>query len=72
MSAMSHPMDKKKLLSLIKGGEGLNLEFKRSTAELQGAMQALCAFMNASGGTVVIGAGPDGRLIGQIVSDETQ
>ena len=65
-------MNEKKLLYLLKEGEGLRLEFKRSTAELQGAMQALCAFMNALGGTVIIGVGPHGSLAGQIISDATQ
>jgi len=31
-------------------------------------MQALCAFLNESGGTVVIGVGPDGKLLGQVIS----
>ncbi|MBN1849857.1 MAG: putative DNA binding domain-containing protein [Deltaproteobacteria bacterium] len=62
----------KQLNKLLKKGEGQKLEFKRSTAELQGSMQSLCAFMNASGGIVIIGVGPDGRLIGQDVSDSTQ
>jgi ATP-dependent DNA helicase RecG len=72
MKAMSDSINEKKLLSLMKEGEGLKLEFKRSTAELQGAMHSLCAFMNASGGMVVIGVGPDGKLLGQIISDATQ
>jgi ATP-dependent DNA helicase RecG len=62
----------KQLTDLLKKGEGQTLEFKRSTAELQGAMQALCAFMNGAGGMVIIGVGPDGRLLGQEVSDATQ
>jgi predicted HTH transcriptional regulator len=72
MNAMSNSMNEKKLLALLKEGEGLKLEFKRSTAELQGAMHSLCAFLNASGGTVVIGVGPDGKLLGQVISDATQ
>jgi len=35
-------------------------------------MQSLCAFLNGSGGIVSIGVGPDGRLMGQDVSDATQ
>ncbi len=62
----------KQLTGLLKKGEGQTLELKRSTAELQGAMQALCAFMNGAGGMVIIGVGPDGRLLGQDVSDATQ
>jgi len=62
----------KQLAELLKKGEGQTLEFKRSTAELQGAMQSLCAFMNGAGGMVIIGVGPDGRLFGQNASDSTQ
>ncbi|MDI6793625.1 MAG: ATP-binding protein, partial [bacterium] len=72
MKASGNPGGAKQLAGLFKKGEGRTLEFKRSTAELQGAMQTLCAFLNVSGGTVVIGVGPDGRLLGQEVSDSTQ
>ncbi|MFA5141245.1 MAG: ATP-binding protein [Elusimicrobiota bacterium] len=55
----------------MKTGEGLTLEFKRSTAELREGMHALCAFLNGSGGTLVFGIRPDGGLSGQQVSDKT-
>jgi ATP-dependent DNA helicase RecG len=47
------------------------LEFKRSTGELKDGMQALCAFLNGSGGTVLFGVRPDGGIEGQDVSDKT-
>ena len=72
MKSAGSPASMKQLAALIKKGEGQTLEFKRSTAELRGAMHSLCAFLNGSGGTVIIGVGPDGRLIGQNVSDATQ
>src|SRR4030042_793756 len=72
MTAVSNHVNEKKLISLLKKGEGQTLEFKRSTAELQGAMQSLCAFMNGAGGMVIIGVGHDGLLLGQDVSDATQ
>lgn len=72
MTAIGIPTNAKQLAGLVKKGEGLAREFKRSTAEIQGAMQSLCAFLNGSGGIVIIGVGPDGRLIGQDVSDATQ
>ena len=72
MTAIGIPTNAKQLAALVKKGEGLTLECKRSTAEIQGAMQSLCAFLNGSGGIVIIGVGPDGRLIGQDVSDATQ
>jgi ATP-dependent DNA helicase RecG len=72
MKAARNPSSPKQLADLLKKGEGQTLEFKRSTAELQGAMQSLCAFMNGAGGMVIIGVGQDGRLLGQDVSDATQ
>lgn len=59
------------LQSFIALGESETLEFKRSTAELRRAGQTLCAFLNGQGGKVLIGVGPDGRLVGQEVADIT-
>ncbi len=72
MTLAGTSINRKQLAALLKTGEGQMMEFKRSTAELQGAMQSLCAFLNGSGGTVIVGVGPDGRLLGQDVSDATQ
>jgi predicted HTH transcriptional regulator len=59
------------LQSLIAQGESETLELKRSTAELKRAGETLCAFLNGDGGKVLIGVGPDGRLVGQEVADIT-
>lgn len=59
------------LQSLVAQGESETLEFKRSTAELRRAAETLCAFLNGEGGKVLIGVGPDGRLVGQQVADIT-
>lgn len=56
---------------LVAAGESKTLELKRSTGELREAMQTLCAFANGDGGMVVIGAKPDGQLVGQQVSEQT-
>ena len=64
-------MDITKLRQLIRHGEGAILEFKRSTGELREAMQALCGFLNSSGGTVLFGVRQDGAIEGQEVSDQT-
>ncbi len=56
---------------LAKRGESWTVEFKRSTGELREAMQTLCAFANGGGGTVVVGVRPNGRVVGQQVSDQT-
>lgn len=57
---------------LIVGGESETLEFKKSTGQLSEAARTLCAFLNASGGTVLIGVSPQGKVVGQQVSDSTQ
>jgi len=72
MSATGNLAVPKQLAALLKRGESSTLEFKRSTAELQGAMPALCAFLNASGGKVIIGIGTDGRIIGQEVFETAE
>jgi len=65
------PANENELTRLIKRGEGLTLEFKRSTAELREGMQTVCAFLNGSGGTVLFGVRPDGVAEGQHISDKT-
>lgn len=59
------------LEQLVATGESETLEFKRSTAELRRAGEALCAFLNGEGGQVVIGVAPEGKVVGQQVSDNT-
>jgi ATP-dependent DNA helicase RecG len=59
------------LQTLVAQGESETLELKRSTAELRRAGETLCAFLNGEGGKVLIGVGPDGRLVGQDVADIT-
>jgi ATP-dependent DNA helicase RecG len=57
---------------LIAQGESETLELKRSTAQLTRAGESLCAFLNADGGTVIIGATDSGALLGQQISDKTR
>lgn len=64
-------MTRESLQSLIAHGESETLEFKRSTAELRRVGETLCAFLNGDGGKVLIGVGPDGKLVGQEVADIT-
>lgn len=53
-----------KLQNLISQGEGQTLEFKRSTAEIDKAIQELVSFANTNGGTILIGVSDEGRIIG--------
>ena len=71
MTAAGIPANAKQLAVLVKEGEGLALEFKRSTGELKEGMQTLCAFLNGSGGMVLFGVRPEGTTEGQGVSDQT-
>jgi hypothetical protein len=64
-------MDVIAVKSLVAAGESDSVEFKKSTAELPRVGETLCAFLNGHGGIVLIGAAPDGRLLGQEVSDST-
>ncbi len=65
------PANAKDLARLLKRGEGLTLEFKRTTGELREGLQTICAFLNGAGGIVLFGVRPDGRPEGQHISDQT-
>lgn len=54
-------MTKKTLSNLLKIGEGLTLEFKRSASSLG---REICALANASGGKILVGVDDDGSVIG--------
>lgn len=65
-------MDIHQIEKLIEQGESTNLEFKTSTAKLHSVFETICAFLNANGGTVLIGVKNDGQIIGQDVTDNTR
>lgn len=52
-------------------GESETLEFNRSTGQRREAARTLCAMLNHRGGRVLFGVEPDGRVVGQQVSDRT-
>lgn len=64
-------MDRDKLEQLVRQGETENIEFKKSSAQLRRAMETLCGMLNGAGGRVLIGITPQGKIIGQEVSDKT-
>jgi ATP-dependent DNA helicase RecG len=64
-------MDLADIKRLAARGESETLELKRSTAELRRAGETLCGFLNGSGGIVLIGVNPNGKVVGQQVSDTT-
>ena len=52
-------------------GEWEHLEFKKTTGELHGGMETLCAFLNGAGGKVLFGVTNAGRILGQDMADAT-
>lgn len=56
---------------LAAAGESEAVEFKKSTSQLRRAGETLCGFLNGTGGVVLIGVGPEGRVTGQTVADTT-
>lgn len=65
-------INKNKLKILVSQGESEILEFKKSTGLLSAAFETVCAFLNGRGGTVLIGIGEGGKIIGQDVTDKTR
>jgi ATP-dependent DNA helicase RecG len=57
--------------SWVRSGESENIEFKRTTGERREAVRTVCAMLNHRGGRVIFGVEPDGRIVGQMVSDRT-
>ena len=57
--------------SWVRGGESETLELQRTTGERREAARTIYAMLNHRGGRVIFGVEPDGRLIGQMVSDRT-
>ncbi|ROR32577.1 ATP-binding protein [Inmirania thermothiophila] len=64
-------MDLNELKTLVARGESEISEFKKSTAQLRRAMETLCGMLNGSGGRVLFGVTPQGRIVGQAISDKT-
>jgi ATP-dependent DNA helicase RecG len=64
-------MELAELEKIVTGGESETVEFKKSTGQLHRAGETLCAFLNGRGGQVFIGVTPEGRVVGQQVSDAT-
>ncbi|MGL4463951.1 MAG: ATP-binding protein [Planctomycetia bacterium] len=65
-------MTEAELLAVVVAGESDTLEFKKSTAEKDTALRTVCGMLNGSGGRVLVGVTPNGKVQGQDVSDATQ
>lgn len=64
-------MDESQLLSKIRSGEGQQVEFKTSFAEQNEAIESLCAFTQAEGGSVFFGVNDDEDIIGVTIGKNT-
>lgn len=64
-------MNIEELKELVSRGESETVEFKKSTGQLRRAAETLCGMLNGTGGRVLIGVTPEGRIVGQTVSDRT-
>lgn len=65
-------MNMEQLNGIIANKENQTLEFKKSTAQLRAICETICAFLNRGGGIVLIGVTDSGKILGQIVSDNTR
>ncbi len=70
MNQKTNQKQLKELNEIIENGETEEVEFKKSTAQLEKGMRALCAFLNHKGGAVYFGI-DNKTLVGQQVSDPT-
>lgn len=59
------------ILHLAENHEGVDIEFKETTGQLNRGMETLCGMINGSGGVVVFGVSNKGKIIGQEIGDKT-
>lgn len=53
------------LLTLIEQGEGLTVEFKKSTSDItKDVYETVCSFSNRDGGHIFLGVKDDGSVLG--------
>lgn len=56
---------------LAENHEGVDVEFKETTGQLNRGMETLCGMINGSGGVVVFGVSNKGKIVGQEIGDKT-
>ncbi|MGM0568794.1 MAG: RNA-binding domain-containing protein [Elusimicrobiota bacterium] len=58
-------MNNESLTSIVKKGEGLNVEFKKCSTDLSNSVyETVCAFLNRNGGELLLGIDDDGKITG--------
>lgn len=59
------PMTETELLTLIRGGENIRVEFKKSTNDVtKDVYDTVCSFSNREGGIIVLGVKDNGEVLG--------
>lgn len=56
---------------LAENHEGVDVEFKETTGQLNRGMETLCGMINGGGGVVIFGVSNKGKIIGQEIGDKT-
>ena len=64
-------MTAERIAAMIEAGESETLEFKSTTGSLTAAARTITAMLNHKGGKVVFGVTPEGRVVGQQISERT-
>ncbi|MDF1548030.1 MAG: putative DNA binding domain-containing protein [Bacteroidales bacterium] len=65
-------MSKEKIKHIIEQGEGISIEFKKAGKQLpQSLFETVCAFLNHTGGEILLGVDDDKNIIG-IDDDKTE
>jgi ATP-dependent DNA helicase RecG len=64
-------MDLDGVRQTVARGESESLELKKTTGDLKAGMQSLCAMLNGTGGRVIFGVTPGGKIAGQDITDTT-
>lgn len=65
-------MNLRQLKTLVEQQESETLEFKKSTGQIHGGFETICAFLNGKGGVLLFGVTDEGRILGQDVGDNTR
>jgi predicted HTH transcriptional regulator len=58
------PLSNAQLQALLRGGEGLNVEFKLKIPQLMRVAKTFSAFSNSSGGVLIFGVDDTGEVVG--------
>ncbi len=59
------------ILQLAQNHEGVDVEFKETTGQLDRGMETLCGMLNGDGGIVIFGVKNSGKIVGQEIGDKT-